>query len=115
MDHHALAETFGPCLIPDCPGSVWAAAATVDQVHPQHHVYPPAARMLPSSPWSAAPLSCARIRVRAPEVGIRMSDLAEQCLMTPGEVTRLVQTLVQDRYIERHVGVSVALSRPRRG
>lgn len=44
-----------------------------------------------------------------------MSDLAEQCLMTPGEITRLVQTLVQDRYIERHVGVSVALSRPRGG
>jgi len=39
----------------------------------------------------------------AAEEGIRMSDLAEQCLMTPGGVTRLVQTLAQDRYVERHV------------
>lgn len=39
----------------------------------------------------------------APEEGIRMSDLAEQCLMTPGGVTRLVQTLVQDGFVERHV------------
>ena len=38
-----------------------------------------------------------------PEEGIRMSDLAEQCLMTPGGVTRLVQTLVQDHYVDRHV------------
>ena len=39
----------------------------------------------------------------APEEGIRMSDLAEECLMTPGGVTRLVQTLVQDGFVQRHV------------
>lgn len=36
---NAVTDEFGPCLIPDCPGSVWAAAATVDQLQPQYQVY----------------------------------------------------------------------------
>ena len=39
----------------------------------------------------------------AAEEGIRMSDLAGQCLMTPGGITRLVQTLVEAGFVERHV------------
>jgi DNA-binding MarR family transcriptional regulator len=39
----------------------------------------------------------------APEARLRMSELAEQCLLTPGGVTRLVDRLIRDGLVERHV------------
>jgi DNA-binding MarR family transcriptional regulator len=39
----------------------------------------------------------------APDARIRMSDLAERCLLTPGGVTRIVHILVNDGLVARHV------------
>ena len=39
----------------------------------------------------------------APEARLRMSELAEQCLLTPGGVTRIVDRLVADGLVERSV------------
>jgi DNA-binding MarR family transcriptional regulator len=39
----------------------------------------------------------------APESRIRMSDLAERCLLTPGGVTRIVHVLVDDGLVTRQV------------
>jgi DNA-binding MarR family transcriptional regulator len=39
----------------------------------------------------------------APQGELRMTELAQQCLLTPGGITRILDTLSADRLVERRV------------
>ena len=39
----------------------------------------------------------------APEGELRMTELAKKCLLTPGGITRILDTLAADRLVERRV------------